>query len=86
MANLKLFRDFTFIVGIDIAKEVFQVYCCNTETGECTNRQVTRDKLLKHFANRDKCLIGMEACAARSTGHASFWNSGTPFGLWIANE
>lgn len=62
MANLKLFRDFTFIVGIDIAKEVFQVYCCNTETGECTNRQVTRDKLLKHFANRDKCLIGMEAC------------------------
>lgn len=68
MANLKLFRDFTFIVGIDIAKEVFQVYCCNTETGECTNRQVTRDKLLKHFANRDKCLIGMEAC-----GSSQYW-------------
>lgn len=37
MANLKLSRDFTFIVGIDIAKEVFQVYCYNTETRECTN-------------------------------------------------
>lgn len=64
MANLKLFRDFTFIVGIDIAKEVFQVYCCNAETGECTNQQIKRDKLLEFFANQDKCLIGMEACAS----------------------
>lgn len=68
MANLNLFHDFTHIVGIDIAKEVFQVYACNSQTGECINQAVKRDKLLEHFSNLDKCLIGMESC-----GSSQYW-------------
>ncbi len=49
-------------VGIDIAKEVFQVHYVDVRTGEIVNRQIKRAKLLDFFANRAECLIGMEAC------------------------
>lgn len=68
MPNLNQFRDFTYIIGIDIAKSVFQVYSCNTQTGEISNVQIKRAKLLEHFVNRGKCLIGMEAC-----GSSQYW-------------
>lgn len=68
MANLNQFRDFTFIVCIDIAKNVFQVFSCNCQTGEISNEQVSRNQLLEDFANAGKCLIGMEAC-----GSSQYW-------------
>ncbi len=37
MLNHSDSRSFSSIVGIDIAKNVFQVYCVDTETGEITN-------------------------------------------------
>ena len=55
-------------VGIDIAKNVFQVYACNSQTGEITNESVRRNQLLKLFENRKPCLIGMEAC-----GGSQYW-------------
>jgi hypothetical protein len=42
MANLNQFCNFTKIIGIDIAKSVFQIYSCDTQTGEITNVQVKR--------------------------------------------
>ena len=68
MAYLTQFHDFTFIIGIDIAKSVFQCYSFNTQTGEIVNEQVKRDLLLEHFANSGKCLIGMESC-----GSSQYW-------------
>ena len=68
MANLNQFCNFTKIIGIDIAKSVFQIYSCDTQTGEITNVQVKRDKVLESFANCGKCLIGMEAC-----GSSQYW-------------
>ena len=68
MANLNQFCDFTKLIGIDIAKRVFQIYSCDTQTGEITNVQVKRDKVLESFANCGKCLIGMEAC-----GSSQYW-------------
>lgn len=50
------------VVGIDIAKRVFQLHWVDHETGEIFSRQLKRDKFLLHFANKDTCLIGMEAC------------------------
>ncbi len=35
---------FQSIVGIDIAKSVFQVYSCDTDTGVITNEKIKRDK------------------------------------------
>ncbi|WP_197387032.1 IS110 family transposase [Ralstonia pseudosolanacearum] len=55
-------------VGVDIAKQVFQVHYIDQETGEIVNRQLKRAKFLEHFANRARCLIGMEAC-----GGAHHW-------------
>ena len=49
-------------IGVDIAKNVFQVYSEN-DGGEFQNIQVKRDHFLSKFENRERCLIGMEACA-----------------------
>lgn len=56
------------VVGIDIAKNVFQLHWVELETGEIVNKQIKRAGLLEHFANRAPCLIGMEAC-----GGAQHW-------------
>jgi hypothetical protein len=50
------------VVGVDIAKRVFQLHWVQPETGEIVALQLKREKFLEHFANRSKCLIGMEAC------------------------
>jgi transposase len=50
------------VVGVDTAKDVFQLHWVDRETGEIFNRQLKRAKFLEHFANRQACLIGMEAC------------------------
>ncbi|RQR22556.1 IS110 family transposase [Burkholderia sp. Bp9142] len=55
-------------VGVDIAKQVFQVHYVDRETGEIVNKPIKRAKFLEHFANRARCLIGMEAC-----GGAHHW-------------
>lgn len=48
--------------GVDTAKNVFQLYSVDPETGEIFSKQVKRAKFLEFFANRAPCLIGMEAC------------------------
>ena len=50
------------VVGVDIAKRVFQLHWVEPETGEVVALQLKREKFLEHFANRRSCLIGMEAC------------------------
>ena len=56
------------VVGIDIAKRVFQLHWIDQETGEIVSQQLKREKLLEHFTNRAPCLVGMEAC-----GGAQHW-------------
>ncbi len=50
------------VVGVDIAKRVFQLHWVEPETGEIVALQLRRERFLEHFANRSNCLIGMEAC------------------------
>lgn len=50
------------VVGVDIAKRVFQLHWVDMQTGEIVSLQLKREKFLDHFANRALCLIGMEAC------------------------
>ena len=66
MSNLT--TNFSHTVGIDIAKSVFQVHACDTQTGEIIDRQLRREQMLEHFANRAPCLIGMESC-----GSSQYW-------------
>ena len=56
------------VVGVDIAKRVFQLHWLDPKTGEIANLQIKRERFLEHFANRSPCLIGMEAC-----GGAQHW-------------
>jgi transposase len=50
------------VVGVDIAKRVFQLHWVDEKTGEIISLQLKREKFLEHFAQRAPCLIGMEAC------------------------
>ncbi|MFC6640300.1 IS110 family transposase [Sulfitobacter sp. JBTF-M27] len=55
-------------VGLDLAKNVFQVHGI-TESGEVAfNRALRRAQVLAFFERLDSCLVGMEAC---NTGH--YW-------------
>ncbi|AFQ51927.1 putative transposase [Burkholderia cepacia GG4] len=54
------------VVGVDIAKRVFQLRRIAADTGEVFDRQLRRSDFLEHFANREPCLIGMAAARART--------------------
>ena len=56
------------VVGLDIAKLVFQLHTVDMGTGEIVNVQIKRAKVLEHFANTAPCLIAIEAC-----GGAHHW-------------
>jgi transposase len=56
------------VIGVDIAKQVFQVHEVDMATGEITRVQLKRARFLDYFVNRSPCLIGMEAC-----GGAQHW-------------
>src|ERR1700761_1899144 len=55
-------------VGVDVAKNVFQVHWVDPETGEIISKQIKRAGFLEYFVNRGPFLIGMEAC-----GGAQHW-------------
>lgn len=55
-------------VGIDLAKQVFQVHGVDERGKAVLKKQLKRDQVLPFFANFQCCLIGMEAC-----GSAHFW-------------
>ena len=55
-------------VGIDLAKQVFQVHGVDYQDKVVLRRQLRRNQLLSFFATLSPCLIGMEAC-----GGAHHW-------------
>lgn len=50
-------------IGLDIAKNVFQVHGIDSEGQVMLRRKVRRDQLLVLFGGFQPCLVGMEACA-----------------------
>ena len=55
-------------IGIDLAKNVFQVHGINEHGKVLVKKQLRRDQMALFFANLPPCLIGMEAC-----GSAHHW-------------
>jgi len=49
-------------VGIDLAKQVFQVHVVGYQDKVVLRRQLRRNQLLSFFAKLSSSLIGMEAC------------------------
>jgi transposase len=56
------------VVGLDIAKSVFQVHGVGRDGGVVVRRRLRRSRVLPFFATVEPCRIGIEACA---TGH--YW-------------
>ncbi len=55
-------------IGLDLAKQVFHVACCDRKGKLVQRKQLRRGQVLSFFANHPSCLIGMEAC-----GSAHYW-------------
>ena len=55
-------------VGIDLAKNVFQIHAVNEHGKTVLKKQLKRDQVAEFFVNLPPCLIGMEAC-----GSAHYW-------------
>lgn len=49
-------------IGIDLAKEVFQVHGVDAQGKAVLRKQLRRSEMARFFANLEPCLIGMEAC------------------------
>lgn len=56
------------IVGLDLAKTVFQVHAVDAAGAVVIRRQVRRAQVLLFFSRLTPCLIGIEACAG-----AHYW-------------
>jgi transposase len=50
-------------IGVDLAKNVFQVHGVDAEGGVVFRRQLRRGQILPFFKKQRPCLVGMEACA-----------------------
>lgn len=55
-------------IGIDLAKNVFQVHGVDVHGKVVLKKQLKRDQMASFFVNVPPCLIGMEAC-----GSAHYW-------------
>jgi transposase len=55
-------------VGIDLAKNVFQVHAVDEHGKTVIKKQLKREQVAAFFVNLPACLIGMEAC-----GSAHYW-------------
>ena len=56
------------VIGMDIAKQVFQLHSVDSETGEIERIKLRRDEVLPYFAHRTPALVAIEAC-----GSAHWW-------------
>ena len=50
-------------IGLDIAKNVFQVHGIDAAERVVVRKQLRRGQVMKFFGALPPCLVGMEACA-----------------------
>lgn len=55
-------------IGLDLAKNVFQVHAADRGGRAIHNRRIARGQVLRYFAALPSCTVGMEACAS-----AHYW-------------
>ena len=67
-------------IGLDIAKSVFQVHGVDNDGKVVIRRQLKRRYVLAFFEKLQPCLVGIEACARHTIGHASYRHLALPYG------
>jgi hypothetical protein len=59
------------VIGIDLAKEVFQLHRSAADGTVLFRRKLRREKLLESLVSQPACVVAMEACAG-----AHYWGPG----------
>ena len=55
-------------IGLDLAKQIFQVHGADADGSPVFNRRLRRSEVLHFFSKQPACLVGIEAC-----GSAHYW-------------
>ena len=55
-------------IGVDVAKNSFQVHALESEDCSATKRKLSRSGIVKFLAEVEPCAIGMEACGSALIG------------------
>jgi len=58
-------------IGLDLAKNVFQVHGVDAEGTAVLRQRLTRGRMLKFFAKLPRCLVASRRAPHRITGRAS---------------
>lgn len=61
MSNIK-------VLGIDLAKDVFQLHGTDAKGKKVLSKRLSRSKLVEYMSNLSPCLVGIEAC-----GSSHYW-------------
>lgn len=61
MSNIK-------VLGIDLAKDVFQLHGTDARGKKVLSKRLSRNKLMAYMSNLSPCLVGIEAC-----GSSHYW-------------
>jgi len=56
------------IVGLDLAKRVFQVHAAGSDGAVVFRKKLSRGQVLAFFTELPQCIVAMEACAT-----AHYW-------------
>jgi transposase len=73
-------------IGLDIAKNVFQVHGIDAAEKVVVRKQLRRGQVLKFFASLPPCLVGMEACATAHYWARELTKLGHEVGLMPAKD
>ncbi|MBR0801809.1 transposase [Bradyrhizobium jicamae] len=55
-------------IGVDLAKNYFQIHALSNEAAPAVKRKLTRRTMREFFSKIEPCRVGMEAC-----GSAHYW-------------
>ena len=64
MSKLSADLSCVTVVGLDLAKHVFQIHCVDGDGRTVLNRSLRRRELIGFFRQLPPSRIGMEACAS----------------------
>jgi transposase len=65
------------VVGLDLAKTVFQAHGVAADGTVVVRRQLRRGQVLGFFQSIGPYLVGIEACASAHHWRVSLWRSAT---------
>lgn len=54
------------MVGLDIAKQVFQVHAADSEGRAVLRKRLRRDQVAEFFANLPPCIVGLDLAGVKS--------------------